>query len=261
MTINLMKAEVVAQGGTPILGYSWPPAAFPFEELLASVYPANLTVWAQPARIPVAGNTVASLDACDFSRQFAQGTPTTVTVQRNGGTLSGLPRWQTENAAGPNNGLYASKDLAAPLTSYTYAALVKFAATGTHQAIITVGGSSDRSMLYLQISRAIGFQHTASDIKSGTTLYSAGVWLPVIASYNAVDQSVRVYVNSTTPEISAVMTVAPPVTKNITLGVTSDFAYEMTGDIALACIWDRALHLDSIAIGNAMAALQGMAAL
>lgn len=257
--INTMRAEIVGSGGTPIAGYSWPVAAMPFEEMLCSIYPNDIAAYASAGRIKVSDSPVTDADASNPARRW---TAQSVNISRqiDSGVLGGLPRWQGVSEGGFDNGLFASLD--ASLTDYSMVVLARVTTGGANRCLVNIGPStSDRVMLYTGTTDLLSIQHNSTDIKAAASAVTIGDWLPIVVSYQESTKAMRVYMGSTTPVISSTMTNSPTTSRLASLMMTRENTTELTGELALAAIWGRALHLDSAALATAITAINGLAAL
>lgn len=259
MGINTMRAEIVGTGGTPIAGYSWPVAAMPYEEMIAGIHPGNLVAYASAGRIKISDSPVTDADACVLSRRWTAQS-VNITRQIDSGVLGGLPRWQGVSEGGFDNGLFASLD--ASLTDYSMLVLARVTTGGANRCLVNLGPTTtDRVMLYTGTTDLLSIQHNSTDIKAAASAVTIGAWLPIVVSYQDSSKAMRVYMGSTTPVISATMTNSPTSSRLASLMMTRENTTELTGELALAVMWDRALHLDSNALQAAVTAVNGLAAL
>lgn len=261
MSINTMRAEVRdTVGGTPIQGYSWPVTAFPYEELLASVYPGNMVSWAQPGRIPaVSGDTISVKDACNLSQIWAKNVGNTSTLQRSPAVMSNLPRWQSTSAVVGETGILGS--LPAQLTDYTFACLVKVSTLiGGHNTFMSVGDfAPSRIWFYMSSSHVLTISHGSGDVHVVPGPYNvADVWYPLIVSYRDADKNLQIFNDGPVAIYNTTMVARPPVERSASVMMATNGGSPMIGEFALGMIWNTPLHNDATAISNVMTGLQGL---
>lgn len=261
MTLATMRAEIRNSGGAPIPGYSWPVAAFPFEERIARTYPENIVSCLMGAgRNAVQASPVIDADAANLRRRWTAQSAN-ITVETDAAVLGGYPLYRNvgSGVAG-NNSVLATLD--APLTSYTFAALFRPRQVGIQQGIMSVGPSpSDRVFLLVQASNVIEIQHTSANQRRTTATVSLDTWAAIIASYDASDNSVQVFLNTTAAEVDDTMPIDPGTSRAASILATVDNTLEANAEMAVAVMWNRALHTDATAIADVMAGLNGIAAL
>lgn len=259
MSLNLTLAEVVPGSGTPISGYSWPVAAFPYEEIIAATYPENMVSWAQPARIKSADVPVTDTDACNLSRKWTAQTAQVSRAQSDA-VLGSLPRWVL---AGPGvagtNGLFGTMDAA--VTSYTYAGLVKSTAIAASQTLFNINNPSaspGNTTIYVSGTGALVLVHGGTTAGIAAKTLSANTWHAVLISYDAGDEEAMVYLDTVeSPEVVSSHPAGPGGTGGA-IGVARNGTWDFTGEIALSLLWDTALHKDASAIRNVMDGLNGL---
>ena len=259
MGINTMRVRVVQDGGSPVGGFSWPVASQLYEGMLASIHKDDLISYASAGRIKVADSPVTDADACTgYRRWTAQSV--NITREIDDAILGGLPRWKGQLEGGFNNGLFG--DLPAALTDYSMVVLARVTTGGANNCLVNIGPSTtDRVMLYTGTTNLLSIQHNSSDIEAAASAVTVGAWLPIVVSYQESTKAMRVYMGSTTPVISATMTNSPTTSTAASLMMTRENTSELTGELALAAIWKRALHLDTAALTAAVTAVNGLAAL
>jgi len=261
MTLATMRAEVRDSGGAAIPGYSWPVAAFPFEERIARVHTDNIVSCLMGAgRNAVQASPIIDADAADLSRRWTAQSAN-ITVETDAAVLGGYPRYRNvgSGVAG-NNSLQAT--LAAPLASFTFATLFRPRQIGIQQALVSVGPFDvDGILLFAQTTNFLILQRTASEQKITTAQVALDTWVSIIASYDSADNSVQVFVNSTTANITSTFSADPGTSRAASLLASTSNAFEANAEMAASVIWNRALHTDAAAIADVMAGLTGLAAL
>lgn len=257
MAINTIRSRVVENGGPTVGGFSWPVAARLNEGKLISIYPDDLISYASAGRIQVSSSPVViDADACvGYRRWTAQSAH--ITRETDSGVLGGLPRWKGLLESGFNNGLFG--DLPDALTDYSMVVLARVTTGGANNCLVSIGPSTtDRIMLYTSTTNRLSIQHNSSDNKAAASAVTIGDWLPIVVSYEESTKAMRVYMGSTTPVISATMTNSPTTSTLASLMMTRENTSELTGELALAAIWGRALHLDATALATAVDAVVGL---
>lgn len=235
----------------------WPVAALPIEADLAGIHPADVQSYISPGRIGGQSLPIRLGDAAESGRVWAAQN-TGITVLQGAGVLAGLPRYNFDGSGG---GLYAS--LAAPLTDYTVAGLVRLANVSGNKGLFGVGTTAGtRLLVYFNASR-FAVQHGSGDVlQSATGVMAAEVWTPVIASYRNSDKALRLFAGSSlTPVLSGTFTNSPPSEVAAALGSTPNALLPMTGQVALCTVWSRPVHTDPAALAALVDALTRMVAL
>lgn len=238
-----------------LAGFSaWPLDALAFESDLAAVYPENQIVYFSPGRNIIGAAPAREGDSCAEARRWvAQNNATT--LLQDGAVLGGLPRYQM-----PTAGFYS--DLDAPVTDLTIAALVRVPNVSGFKSLATIGvNAATRAMLYIT-GNDIAYQHGTGDVKTSTgTTVVADQWLVLLSSFQASDNALRVYANSTALLMSETMANDIPAETRAAIGSTTAGAQPLVGEVALVMMWDRALHTDVVALAKVMTAIGGLAAL
>lgn len=262
MTLATMRAEIRNTGGTPIPGYSWPVEAFPHESLIARTYPDNIVSCLMGAgRNNIQTSPVLiDADSADLSRKWTAQSAN-ITKEADTGVLGGYPRYSNAGSgvAGTNS-LQAT--LGAPLSSYTFGVLFKLRDLTVQNGLISVGPSiSDRVFLFVQPTGVIAIQHTSSETKQSAFVVTLDTWISVVSSYDAADNTVQLFVNSTTADVDSTFVADPGTGRQASLLASVSNTQEANGEIAVSVIWDRALHTDAAAVKDVMTGLTGLASL
>lgn len=257
MAINTIRSRVVENGGPTVGGFSWPIAARLNEGKLISIYPDDLISYASAGRIQVSSSPVViDADACvGYRRWTAQSDA--ITREVDDAILGGLPRWRGSAHVSLNSGLFG--DLPVALTDYSMVVLAKVTTGSRNNCLVNIGPSTaDRIMLYTSTTNKLSIQHNTSDQQAAVDSIVVGEWLPIVVSYEEATKAMRVYMGSTTPVISATMTNSHTTSKLASLMITRENITELAGELALAAIWKRALHLDATALATAVDAVVGL---
>lgn len=257
MSLKTMRAEVVQGAGPAIQGYTWPVAAFAYEELIASAYPDNIVSYASPGRIKRSDAPVADADAASTARLWT-GQAAGLTRPVAADVLGGLPRWSGADDAGQ----YVAANLAAQLTSYSVAVLFKSTSLTGHNGLFGVGDDSNtRALIYQRTTGDIAVQHGIGDGHNSTGVFAADAWHALVWSYDDATGAGQLCVNSIDAPDMFTMTASPPADLNAAIMADAGGGTRMDGEVALVVVWDRALHIDGGALGHVMDGLNGLKSL
>lgn len=258
MPLSFTDVTLKTGSGTPISNYSWPTAALPFDELLGSVYPDDVVLYAQAGRRIITANPIADRDACARGNRWDLAHETAiVTRSQDAGVLGGLPRWSTPDSPTTPNGLKSS--IPAGLTDYTIASLIRIDQnTGGIQTIFaTVTGSNHFSLNIGGVGQ-LGATHGGDNNYGPEVLSNLGEWTVVVATHRESDHQIQYYVDTLASLDEIVASNTPPAGTECALMIRGDGGNVFAGDMALTVVWDRHMVDDTAALGAILTAMGGM---
>ncbi|GAB5376462.1 MAG: hypothetical protein AcusKO_29240 [Acuticoccus sp.] len=258
MPLGFTNVTLKPGSGTPISGYSWPLAALPFDELLGSVYPDDVVVYAQAGRRVISNSPLADRDACSRDNRWdLADVSSDVTRVQSPSVLGGLPRWSTPDSPSTPNGLKST--IPAPLTDYTIASLVRVDSdTGGIQTLFsTVTGSSH---FYLAIGGAgqLGCTHGSDNNYGPVVTDKIGQWAVFLATHRESDHQIQYYVDTLASLDEETAAETPPAGTTAGLMLRGDGANVFAGDMALTVVWKRHMVDDTAALGSILTAMGGL---
>lgn len=225
---------------------------------LASIYPDDCAVFVGPGRSDLAALVPPQERDAGGARTFVAPNATT-TRQAASNILGGLPRFAMTGVT--MDGLFASLDAA--LTDYSMAVLARTSVLTGAQWLLGVGSTGGTRLGVYVNGANLSVQHGTGDVKTTAgSVVVANAWVPLIVSYRNSDKALQIHAGSATPLLAATMVNAPPPDLTMGLGnLPTTGVQPLTGEIALAGLWRRALHTDAAALAKMVAALNGLAAL
>lgn len=233
-----------------------PIKSFPYLDDLGSVAPANVIAAVHPGFWPLTTSPLKERGCVERDQFWTAVTGASVTRVQAPAVLANLPRWKSTRAA--TDGM--ASQLAASLTNWSCAALVKFDDMTTTNTIFGVYGSSTTRLLCMVgADGAIELQYGTGDRKKS----AVGVILPntyhsVIYSFDAATKAVKIYVDdTTTPVVSLTMTNSPPSSTYVRLMSGAEDTNEMYGELVLFRLWDLTIT-DATMLKVIMAAMNGI---
>lgn len=260
MTIKLMRAEIVADGGVTIPGYDFPVAKVgAYEEIIAATETDHIVSWLSPRRNVVSLDPIVDADAVDRARVWTERADT-VSRASSVGVQGGLPRWVSHGNV--IDGL--SGRLGAPLTDYTVAFLSRADDLSVHRVLFGIGTNTlDHMIIYHNLTGGISVQHTNGHTVSALPdpVLAAGDWVAGLVSYRDSDGQTNIYINSSVPTITGTLTVSPPALTNAYVMTGPNNYLPNNGAFSLGVIWDEPLADIDGAVSDVMSALLGILAL
>lgn len=233
-------------------------------EVLGSVYPDDVIIAAHPGFRQVSDTPVSDNDCYDgAARAWTAVSDGTVTRGRDDEILDGLWTWDCNGNV--KDGLRAN--LAAAVTDYTIAALIKLNNTPDDDMIFSIGANNSvrLGLLVNAVNDAIEIQHgitsrvwPASGAGSGLV---ADTWYTVFVNYNNTSKATSLYLNNyNTPVATGTHTNSPPATLAAAIMGSAHDTNGMDGTVAALRMWSRNIT-DIVKRQTVMSALNEIKAL